>query len=353
MCQVACRATLPDEPQYAIFSRSSYYSRGASCAPHRVRGCFDALPTIESFMTDHRFDLRSSKNQRRAEAREKARQLRQEQQKKERRNRLLLQGGVALAALAIIAVIALVIVGSVRPEGPGPRNMASDGLRITTDFAVVPTSALQPGDRPTVSEANPARVVDIQIVVDYLCPICREFEETNGDFLETLIASGAATVEYRPIAILTGRSAGTEYSLRAANAAACVADRSPDSFFAFNASLFAEQPEEGTPGLDDDQLIELAVDAGSPRSAVDRCVRDRTFASWVRAATDRALSGPLPIRDVEVDRVQGTPTIFVNGQRFEYRYPFEQEDFAQFVLQAAGDEFSTNPTPTPTPTPSP
>ena len=36
-------------------------------------------------------------------------------------------------------------------------------------------------------------------------------------FIETLIESGAATVEYRPIAILTSRSAGTEYSLRAAN----------------------------------------------------------------------------------------------------------------------------------------
>jgi len=296
---------------------------------------------------------RATKNQRRAEAREKARQLRVEQQKRERRSTLLLQGGVALAALAIIAVIALVIINSVRPEGPGPRNMASDGIRISEGFTAVPTPALPPGDDPIASEANPAGVVDIQIVVDYLCPICGEFEATNGPFIETLIESGAATVEYRPIAILTSRSAGTEYSLRAANAAACVADRTPSAFFDFNAALFAEQPDEGTPGLDDARLIELAVESGSSRGAVEECIQDRTFASWVRAATDRALSGPLPIRDVTVDRVEGTPTVFVNGQRFEYRYPFEQEDFAQFVLQAAGDEFSTNPTPTPTPTPSP
>lgn len=306
---------------------------------------------IESSMTDHRSDSRSSKNQRRAEAREKARQLREEQQKRERRNRWLLQGGVAFVAVALVAVIALVLVSSVRPAGPGPRNMASDGVRIGADFSVASTAALPADGTPVASEANPPGVVDIQIVVDYLCPICREFEETNGAFLETLIASGAATVEYRPVAILTGRSAGTEYSLRAANAVACVVDRTPSAFLAFHTALFAEQPEEGTPGLDDARLVELAVDAGSPRTAVERCVTERTFASWVRAATDRALSGPLPIRNVEVDRVQGTPTIFVNGQRFEYRYPFEQEDFAQFVLQAAGDEFSTNPTPTPTPTP--
>ncbi len=305
-------------------------------------------------MNEHRSaHERPSKNQRRAEAREKARQLREEQQKKDRRNRWLLQGGVALAAVAIIAVIALVLVNSVRPAGPGPRNMASDGVRIGADFAVVPTAALPAGRDPIPSEANPSGVVDIQIVVDYLCPICGEFEATNGAFIETLIASGAATVEYRPIAILSGRSAGTEYSLRAANAAACVADRDPAAFFDFNASLFAEQPEEGTPGLDDDRLIELAGEAGATAPTVERCIRDRTFASWVRDATDRALTGPLAIRDANVERIEGTPTIFVNGKRFEYRYPFEQDDFAQFVLQAAGDEFSTNPTPTPTPTPTP
>lgn len=305
-------------------------------------------------MNDQRSaSARPSKNERRAEAREKARQLRHEQEKKERRTRLLLQGGVALAAVAIIAVIALVLVNSVRPEGPGPRNMASDGIRIGEGFAVIATPALDAGDRPVVSEANPEGVVDIQIVVDYLCPICREFEEANADFIRTLVESGAATVEFRPISILTGRSAGTEYSLRAANAAACVADSAPDSFYEFHESLFAEQPEEGTPGLEDSRLIELAAAAGASSTAVEDCIVEREFQSWVRAATARAQTGPLAIRGIEVEGIVGTPTVFVNGQVYEYRYPFDQGEFAQFVLQAAGDEFSTNPTPTPTPTPTP
>jgi len=296
---------------------------------------------------------RPSKNERRSEAREKARQLRQEQQKKERRNRVLLQGGVALAAVAIIAVIALVLVNSVRPEGPGPRNMASDGIRIGEGLVAIPTPALPAGDSPVVSEANPAGVVDIQIVIDYLCPICGEFEATNGAFIRTLVESGAATVEYRPISILTGRSAGTEYSLRSANAAACVANTAPNSFFDFNERLFAEQPAEGTPGLDDARLIDIAAAAGAGSTAVERCITDRTFRSWVRGATDRAQTGPLAIRDITVEGIMGTPTVFVNGQVYDYRYPFDQGEFAQFVLQAAGDEFSTNPTPTPTPTPTP
>jgi len=305
-------------------------------------------------MSDYRSaHARPSKNERRAEAREKARQLRQQHEKRERRNKILLQGGVALAAVAIVAVIALVLVNSVRPAGPGPRNMASDGIRIGEGFVAVTTPALAADADPIVAEANPAGVVDIQIVIDYLCPICGEFEATNGEFIRTLVESGAATIEYRPIAILTSRSSGTEYSLRAANAAACVANSAPDSFFDFNERLFAEQPEEGTPGLDDTRLIELAASSGAASSIIEDCITERTFESWVKAVTDRAQTGPLAIRDAEVDRIEGTPTIFVNGQKFEYTYPFDQGEFAQFVLQAAGDEFSTNPTPTPTPTPTP
>lgn len=296
---------------------------------------------------------RSSKNERRAEAREKARQLRKDQQKKERRTRLLLQGGIALAAVAIVAVIALVLVNSVRPDGPGPRNMASDGIRIGEGFIAVSTPGLAPSARPIPSEANPPGVVDIQIFVDYLCPICAEFEAENSDLLRTLIESGAATVEYRPIAILTNMSAGTQYSLRSANAAACVANFAPDSFFDVNEALFAAQPEEGSPGLDDTELLEVIRSAGARAPQIEQCIADRTFRSWVQVATDRAVTGPLAIRGVEIEAIAGTPTVIVNGEVFEYRYPFESTEFAQFVLQAAGDEFSLNPTPTPTPTPSP
>ena len=92
-------------------------------------------------------------------------------------------------------------------------------------------------------------------------------------------------------------------------------------------------------------------DATSPQ--LEQCIAERTFRSWVQAATDRAVTGPLAIRNVEVDAIPGTPTVLVNGQVFEYRYPFDRSEFSQFVLQAAGDEFSTNPTPSPSPTPTP
>ena len=75
-------------------------------------------------------DDKLSKNAKREAAREKARVNREEQKKKERRNRFLLQGGIVVGALAIVAIVGLVIVNSVKPEGPGPLNMASDGIQI-------------------------------------------------------------------------------------------------------------------------------------------------------------------------------------------------------------------------------
>ena len=129
--------------------------------------------------------------------------------------------------------------------------------------------------------------------------------------------SGAATVEIHPIAILTTKSAGTQYSTRAANAAACVADYSPDPFFDFNTALFRDQPQEGTTGWDDGQLVSRAQSAGVGHLGnIKDCIDDRRFVNWVQAATVRALNGPIPNSDVRA--IAAAPTIIVNGKQFKY-----------------------------------
>lgn len=296
---------------------------------------------------------RPSKNERRDAAREKARIMREEQKKKDRRSRVLLQGGIILAALAIIAVVAIVIVNSVRPAGPGPANMASDGIQFTTGFVATPTPALKADQDPIPHERDEeAGALDIQMYVDYLCPICGQFEATNGDYIESLVENGNTTVEVHPITILDRYSQGTRYSTRAANATACVANYSPDNFWDFHKSLFENQPAENTSGLSDDELVDLTVAAGvGSASAIADCVRGGEFKNWVADSTTRALNGPIPNSDVE--KVTGTPTIIVNGQQYIGAWN-DLATFQAFVVQAAGSDFieeSTTPTPTPTPTP--
>ncbi|WP_309709872.1 thioredoxin domain-containing protein [Pseudolysinimonas sp.] len=283
-------------------------------------------------------------------ARERAREIRAQHRKRDRRRRFgvvaAVIGGVVVAGL----IVTFVLVSSLRPSTRGPQNMQSDGLKIGEGFAAVRTPALGVGDTPVASEPNPTDVVDIQIYYDYLCPNCGAFEERNGDQLREWIENNAATVEYHPIAIFTAKSAGTQYSLRAANAVACVAELSPDQFFDYHEALFADQPEENTPGFTDDELLAIAEEAGVEHLGnVEKCIDTQRFRVWVNEATQRALAGP--IAGTEVASIASTPTIIVNGEEFKYTTAFDPNEFAQFVARAAGQSFSDNPTPTPTPTP--
>lgn len=296
-------------------------------------------------------DARPSKNERREAARDKARTLREEQKKQERRRKFILQGSIIAASLAIIAVIALVVVNGATPAGPGPLNMLSNGIKIGQDFKAVETPALQAGKDPIPNTPDPASsVIDIQLYVDYQCPICGAFEAENGPQLATWVKSGAATVEIHPLAFLNNQSQGTQYSTRAANAAACVANYDPDRFFEFNTALFTNQPAEGTPGLTDAELFDRAksVDVKNPDD-IEKCINDLQFKAWVKDATNRALGNPVP--NSNVDALQGTPTVIVNGQKFDYSTPFNKDEFAAFVVQVAGATFNENSTSTPSPTP--
>lgn len=294
---------------------------------------------------------RLTKNERREQARESARIQREEQRKKDKRNKFLLQGGIILGVLGVAALIVVLIVTSIRPAGPGPSNMASGGIQFTGGFEVTKTAPLPNGATPIANPvSDDADVLDIQIYVDYLCPFCNVFEQTNQEYINSLVDSGAATLEVFPVAILDRLSLGTKYSTRAANAAACVADSAPDSFMDFSASLFANQPAEQSSGLDDAKLIELAGAAGATSDAIADCVNGKTFQSFVTAMTTAAVNNPDLANPSNGGF--GTPTIIVNGQRYGGAVD-DAEAFRAFLVQVAGEAFVQEETATSTPTPAP
>ena len=291
-----------------------------------------------------------SKNERREAAREKSRALREQQKRKDRRGRVILQGSLAVLVVAIVAVIGLVIVNSVRPPSPGPANMLSDGIKIGEGFKAVPTGALQPDDTPIPSKTNATNVIDLRIYIDYQCTLCGSFEETNAAQIKKWVSIGAATVEIHPVAILDQASLGKKYSTRAANAAACVANYSPDQFFDFSALLFTNQPKENTEGLSDDKIISLAKQAKVRRGdSISNCITDQEFKSWTNAATDRATTNPLAGTDVK--KLASTPTVIINGKKYSGAIN-NAADLAIAVSKASGDRFSEESTATPSPSPS-
>ncbi len=262
---------------------------------------------------------RQTKDQRREAAREVARIEREKMKKREARNRIFLRGGVTLGILAVLGVVALVIVIAVQPPGPGPRNMLSDGILLTSEDGTViaadQTDAIPSEGEPVPTDPSTLDTeLNIVVYVDYLCPFCKLFEDTNAATIDALLRDGVASLEVHPISILDRASLGSRYSSRAANAMACVADLHPNQFYDASAALFTAQPAENTEGLSNESIIGVIGGAGVLTEELSACINDERFKSWVTAASQRATDGPLPNADIE--NVEGTPTVLVNGVRY-------------------------------------
>ena len=281
---------------------------------------------------------RPTRSEAREQARQKARELSRKSSARDKRVRFFTQAGLAVAALAVIGILAAVILEGTKPAGPGPLNMASDGIKIGAEYKAVKTDALPAGSDPVATPANDPSVVDVTLFVDYLCPVCGEFEKTNGEVINEMVKTGAITVEIHPIAFLDNRSQGTKYSTRATNAAACVANYTPDAFFAFHNLLYARQPQENTPGLDDPTIIDMANQAGANAQVAD-CINNGDFVDWVASATENAMSGKVAINNLDPSftGVTGTPTVLINGVPFKYSYPFDSAEFISAIQAASSN----------------
>jgi hypothetical protein len=125
-----------------------------------------------------------------------------------------------------------------------------------------------------------------------------------------------------------------------------VAQESPDSFFAVNKALFAKQPEEGTPGLTDEQLASVITSIPGVRhgSTIESCIQDQRYGKWVDERTTAVTGGDIPGSDLT--SFPGTPLVLVNGQQYQYTTASTNDEFRTFVVSSADD---TDATPTPTP----
>lgn len=266
-------------------------------------------------------EQRLTKNDKREQAREAARQAREKQKRAERIRRWVIPTSVTVAVLAIATVVFLVVSTSsptATQTSAGPKNMISDGILFTGSggaMVATKTAAIKAKSTPTPNPLSDDGVAHIVTYVDFSCPACQAFEAANSDTIKSLVEQGTATLEVHPIAILDTHYLTSKYSTRANNVGACVANYSPDDFYAVMGQMYADQPTEGTSGLTNNQIVSLVHKAGLTNASVDSCIRGEKFESWVTAATSRALNSPLP-NSASGAAVTGTPTVLVNGQTY-------------------------------------
>lgn len=172
-------------------------------------------------------------------------------------------------------------------------------VRVTLDPpAPMPAEEIQGAKAPVLGDS--AAPVEIVVFSDYRCRYCRELAHTLDQFLAT--ANAAARVIYRHLPL-----SDTSESL--AQAALCAADQG--RFAEYHRRLF-------TPGEAPPDVSKLASELGLDTIAFETCVQTRAHAA--RIAEDK--------REARRLRIEGTPTLFVQGQRLRGAQSLEQLQFA-------------------------
>ncbi|HEY6794535.1 MAG TPA: thioredoxin domain-containing protein [Kineosporiaceae bacterium] len=240
--------------------------------------------------------------------REKAAQLRQEAERQQARRRNV------TVAVSVLALLALIIGMTVLV-----RTLNAQQKRREAAAAAPPANLYTATDGLSgVLYGKPAATVTVTTYEDFQCPACQRFEETDSAMLRSYADQGKIKIVYRPVAILD-RASTTNYSTRAGSAAAAVLNVAPDKYMAFHDALFKAQPEEGSAGLADAQLLDIAAQAGVPKAAVEQAITSQKFKGWLAKVTDDFTK-----------KYNSTPTILVNGTQIT--------DYAPDKLKAAIDK---------------
>lgn len=224
----------------------------------------------------------------RARKQAEARRIVERQKAAERRRRL---------QIITSAVVAVVLVGA----GLIGWAVYSNQQKSTASSTTVPAGVVDSNTAWAVGTGP----VTVDVYEDFMCPICNNFEKASGATIKQLITDKKITVRYHTVAILDDSSNGTKYSTRAAGAAAAAAIEG--KFVEYHDVLYANQPSEGSNGLDNAKLISLGKSVGLTSSTFADAVNNKTYDGWVSTVTDTFASRGY----------SGTPTIVVAGKQVE------------------------------------
>ncbi|MEZ4864312.1 MAG: thioredoxin domain-containing protein [Caldilineaceae bacterium] len=212
--------------------------------------------------------------------------------------------GLWLIGGAVVILILIVVAINVNNSGPtGPITQPD-----------VPAAWIN-----GMSLGNPDAAVTVAAYEDFLCPHCREWTESVEPQLFTdYIKTGKVRFEYHTFP-LSGFLPGSDMAALAAN---CAADQG--SFWPYHDRLFAAQ-SQGQAGFTIDKLSSYAGELNLNERDFTACMSSLKYRSAVDAAVQQGIAAG----------VQGTPSIFVNGQSVQSDYPTIKSEIDR-LLAAAG-----------------
>ncbi|MCX6442901.1 MAG: thioredoxin domain-containing protein [Actinobacteria bacterium] len=201
----------------------------------------------------------------------------------------------------VIAMVSLVVVTGV------VFSMVSQSSKENASIAALDGTKLQPAISSSIDVKNGSAIVlnpgmtkVIDIWEDPQCPVCKNFEDAIGGYVDSLIREKKATVRFHVLSFL-----GDE-SVRAANASFCAADEG--QYLDFHHALYVVQsPLENSGFWSNDKLISIGKKIGLKSKKFEDCVTKESKIDLVKANYE----------SMSKFGVQGTPTIFINGKLWE------------------------------------
>ena len=201
----------------------------------------------------------------------------------------------------VIAMVSLVVITGVVFSLMSQNNKQNqslaglDGFKAQAAFA----STIDTANGSAIT-FNPGLAKTVDVWEDPQCPVCKYFEDANGEYIDSLIREKKATVRFHVLSFL-----GDE-SVRAANASFCAADEG--QYIDFHKALYRVQsPLENSGFWSNETLVAIGNKVGITSEKFTKCVNDGQKVELVKANYD----------SMAKYGVQGTPTVFIDGKLWE------------------------------------
>ncbi|GAA2847196.1 thioredoxin domain-containing protein [Streptosporangium fragile] len=244
-------------------------------------------------------------------ARERIKAQREQQRRKDKARRI-----TTIAAAAVVAIAAV---------GAGWWYAAQSSKSEQATAALAPITVTADG-AVVMAKAGVEKPV-LDVYEDFQCPACKSLEEASGPTIKNLAAEGKAKVVFHPITIFpeqmnNGITRGN--SVRAGVASRCIAGGTP--WMQFHDKVFKEQPLENVEGFKISDLVEWGKEAGVTDPNFEKCVTGQEKAAQHTAYSQKIL---------DTQKLQGTPTLKLNGTEVPNDVAFSPSGLRQAVLDAA------------------
>ena len=204
-----------------------------------------------------------------------------------------------IGVLIGVGIVAVVIAGILILLSTQPK--AAD---IQSNYDGLTQETVQLGQAEAFALGDPDAPVTVTEYADFSCPHCRDLAPEIHKLIDSHVRTGKVRLVYVPVSFVA-----PEYSVPAAKAAVCAGQQG--KFWQMHDEIWNLNNSSGPPAFTETLLTARARKLGLDIDQFSIC-----FNSQDTDATVQAI-----VTEAGVKGVTGTPTLFLNDQRFDYRGP--------------------------------